>query len=199
MGKQSIFFLGGEGAAWIERNKDKIDTLNDPIIQAIRDSDIPVEEVLEIGCANGWRLKIIRNEYGCPAYGVDPGYGDINIDTGTADDLDWKDGTFNVVIYGFCLYLCDREDLFKIVLEGDRVLQEGGYLIIWDFHQDFPYSRPYEHKEGLLSYKMDYSKLWLANPAYYVVHRRIIQNTDNPDDRTAVTILKKDTALAWQS
>ncbi|MFZ0260417.1 MAG: hypothetical protein WAL36_10665 [Pseudolabrys sp.] len=58
-----------------------------------------------------------------------------NCHRATADDLSaFGPDTIDLLIYGWCLYLCDREDLFKIVTEGDRILKDSGYLVVYDFH-----------------------------------------------------------------
>lgn len=193
MGRQSEIFLKGEGRAWLKRNIDKVNRENDPVIAAIREAKIRPRKVYEIGAANGWRLEILRNEFECTAYGSDPGASQFDawVDCNTAEGSQFNTGAFDVVIYGFCLYLCDREDLFNIVAEGDRVLADGGYLIIWDFEPEAPCKVPYHHHDGIYSYKMNYARLWLANPAYSLFHKKI-SGVD-----TTVAILKKNLAGAW--
>jgi SAM-dependent methyltransferase len=192
--KQSEVFLAGEGVEWFERNKYKLNIYRDPVIRALDDNPIIIPyRVLEVGCADGWRLNLIRERFGCDIEGIDPG--SVDREPGTADDLSrFQTGKFNVVIYGFCLYLCDREDLSKIVSEGDRVLEDGGFLIIYDFHPDQPHKRKYKHREGIFSYKMDYSQLWLANPAYKT-YRRYLYGMDG--DIVSVVILRKDIDSGW--
>lgn len=201
MTKQSHIFSAGEGEAWMRRNKGGIFPEIDPVLAAIEETGIRPKTILEVGCANGWRIKILRERYKSDIYGVDPGAKSTlctvadPVTYGAAHHLGFNDAAFDMVIYGFCLYLCDREDLFQIAEEGDRVLKEGGHLIVYDFHQpDTSYSRPYSHRSGVRSFKMDHAALWLANPAYRLVHRRVL---DDGDNRTAVTILKKDTAGGW--
>ncbi len=36
-----------------------------------------------------------------------------------------------------------------------------------------PFARRYEHCDGMLAYHCDFAKLWLANPLYCIVRRRI--------------------------
>ena len=158
-------------------------------------SKIKPNSVLEIGCSNGWRLKLLEKKYKCMTTGVEPTpLTGGNILRGTADALPINQLTFDLVIYGWCLYLCDREDLFKIAAEGDRVLQEDGYLVIYDFHFNVPHRRKYKHKEGLFSFKYDHALLWLANPSYSL-YRRYIHGSGQ--DQTTVTILKKNTVKGW--
>ena len=193
--KQSQYFYHGEGAAWLERNQDKLTGTNDPVMEAIKLSGINPNSVLEIGCSNGWRLRLLEKRYKCMTTGVDPApMLTGNIMRGTADILPINTLTFDLVIYGWCLYLCDREDLFMIAAEGDRVLQEEGFLIIHDFHPTYSHKRKYKHKEGLFSFKMDHAQLWLANPSYSL-YRRYMHGSGV--EQTSVTILKKDSSKGW--
>lgn len=188
--KQSDIFLEGEGKAWLDRNKDKLGK-TDPVMDAMDRAGLVRGNVLEIGCSDGWRLRKLH-EIGWCAYGVDPLGHELGcISRGTADDLPHITGSMDVVIYGFCLYLCDREDLFKIASEGDRVLKDGGYLIIYDFANIVPVKKPYHHKEGVFSYKMEHERLWLWNPAYSLHSRATLE------DNTSVVILHKRLASAW--
>ena len=194
--KQVRAFLHGEGAAWLERNQSKLPPAVDPVTEAIKAADIPPNNgnVLEIGCANGWRLEQLKRLYGCHCTGVDPAAprNVPNLFQGAANSLPVSSDEFDFVIYGFCLYLVDREDLFVVAAEGDRVLRNFGYLIIHDFLPDYPNKVPYKHREGIFSYKMDYANLWLGNPAYSLFHRVIW-----PEEGTAVTILKKNLINGW--
>ena len=187
---QPTAFLKGEGKAWLDRNIDKLNKMtekDDPVIQAMIGCKLKPKSVLEVGCANGWRLNILRTIMGCEIYGLEPGLTtsfDGYIFQGVANEIPFFARTFDLIIYGWCLYLCDPEDYFKIAAEGDRVLQDGGHLIIHDFN-DYPiFKTKYKHKEGLWSYHYDFSKLWLSHPAYHVVGRTMQKDT-------SVTILKK--------
>lgn len=186
-------FRGGEGNAWLERNLGKIDIDGDPVLEVMKAIKIKPERVLEIGCANGWRLQEIKKRYGSVVNGIDPKENDSpGLYVGGAHDLSAFSSPFDLVIYGFCLYLCDRDDLFKIAMEGDRVLADGGTIIVYDFFARSPRSVKYKHKEGLLSYHFDYSLLWRLNPHYTVVKRHIVTAKD-----TEVVVLRKNTKRGW--
>lgn len=197
--KQSTAFYMGEAQAWLDRNKDKLPPDRDPVIDIIETAGISPHNVLEVGCGNGWRIDILAEKYGCSTWGIDPvvtpemGRKHGSIFTGAADKIGFRDSSFDLVIYGFCLYLVDREDLFKVAAEGDRVLKDGGYLIIQDFMPIAPYKVKYKHKDGIFSYKMDYSKLWLANPTYSLFGVA----TSNPVDDVGVIVLQKDINNGW--
>ena len=174
--KQSEAFFAGEGDAWLKRNINKIPPDHDPVQDAIERLGIKPTSVLEVGCANGWRLEQLVELYGCKCWGIDPAlrfphgpYGSKHkfIRTqATALNAFFSEGQFDLLIYGFCLYLCDPEDYFRIAMEGDRVLQEGGYLIVHDFYSSEPKRVPYHHKDGLYSHKMDFRTLWYWHPHY---------------------------------
>ena len=194
---QKHAFLNGEGDQWWDRNKDKVKyPPSDPVIRAVKMLPKP-NSILEIGCANGGRLHELHKLTGAECFGIDPSqkatderplYTDLI--QGTADELPFN-RTFDIVIFGFCLYLLDRECLFKAVSEADRVLADGGHLLIYDFYPEVPCSTPYEHLDGVTSYKMDYSRLFTSNPAYRVTSRW----TADKEEGTSVIILQKN--LAW--
>lgn len=176
--KQAQFFIDSEGDRWFERNAEKLGE-HDPVSKAIEQyvTDKP-QHVLEIGCSNGWRLAKLRDKYGCTVTGLDPSHAaaedarkrNVTVWTGTAAAMPLRSHAYDVVIYGWCLYLTDPEDWFRIVMEGDRVLKDGGYLIIHDFRMtgdDEPYARPYEHCEGLYSYHHHFQYFWRAHPWYF--------------------------------
>ncbi len=189
--RQARIFYHEEGSAWLERNKDKLTGEDDPVMEAIIQSKIKPRSVLEIGCSNGWRLKLLEKKFKCMTTGVEPAPMTTgNIMRGLAHELPINQLTFDLVIYGWSLYLCDREDLFRIAAEGDRVLQEDGYLLVYDFHSETPFKRKYKHKDGVFSYHMDHAKIWLANPTYSLYRRYM-------HDETSVTILRKNTEKAW--
>lgn len=195
--RQAQEFLAGEGEAWLDRNIHKIDPDNDPVLAALDQYKIVPTKVLEVGCANGWRLEIMERMWGCEVEGIDPCYASkrgpskAQVWAGTADNLFYSDKEYcDTIIYGWCLYLCDPEDYFKIALEGDRVLKDGGYLIVYDFHAEHHYKTPYKHKKGLFSYHYDFSKLWLSHPAYSLYGRQV-------QGETSVTILHKNLKNAF--
>lgn len=191
--KQAQAFMAGEGRAWLKRNIDKLTGENDPVLEAIDKYGLAPHDVLEVGCANGWRLKILEEKWGCNVFGIDPcikTHWPNKLMKGTARKLPCPNSTFDTVIYGWCLYLADPDDYFKIAMEGDRVLADRGLIIVYDFHADYPYKTPYKHKEGLFSHHYDFAKLWLSHPAYSLYGRTI-------QGETSVTILQKNLETAF--
>ena len=190
---QKETFLSGEGDHWYERNNWNIPTATteDPILKALNYCLITPMRVLEIGCADGWRLAEIERRYGCQSYGIDPSkqaitagqaeHPTLQLSVGTADALPAIEPV-DLIIFGFCLYLCDPQDLFKIAMESDRLLKDQGHIVVLDFHPPTGhYRNPYVHKEGVFSYKMDYSKLFSWHPAYCLIHQQLFHHQDRPE------------------
>jgi SAM-dependent methyltransferase len=210
---QKDIFLGGEGDAWFERNADKIARAenfdSDPVVTEIAAlaPSLPASgtRVLEVGCGPGGRLARLAQNRGFSCSGVEPSpkavafavaNHRIDVRVGTADALPYDAGSFDVVIFGFCLYLCDREDLFRIAAEADRVLKKPGWVVIQDFFSPTPSARAYRHKAGVSTFKMDYRSLFAWHPSYSVYCHRVLHHehggyTDDPDEWVAVSVLRK--------
>jgi ubiquinone/menaquinone biosynthesis C-methylase UbiE len=209
--KQKAVFSEGEGDAWFERNRTKLGSRPDEVEWAIESLQILPHRILEIGCSNGYRLEKLRMRFAAECVGVDPSeqaiangkssYPGLSLNVGTADALEFDNLAFDVVIFGYCLYLCDPSDYFRIATEADRVLANPGWLVILDFFTKSPRRRPYVHREGVYSHKMEFSRLFTANPAYRLLARRYCEHspefTYDPDEAVAVDILRKDWARAF--
>src|SRR6267154_2712557 len=132
--KQADIFAESEGDAWLDRNRALIG--RDPVSEAIDHLGLKPQRVLEIGCANGWRLAALRGKFDCEVHGVEPSMQGcieaavrgVTVWRITAESLPAGNETYDLVIYGFVLYLCDPVDLFSIVKESDRVLKDKGYV-----------------------------------------------------------------------
>jgi len=206
---QKFVFLESEGDAWYERNIENQNNIFDPQQDRIIPEllQLPLEpgmKILEIGCSNGLRLKWIKDNLELQCYGIEPSKKavqsatsqDLKVIQGTADSLLFEDDLFDLVIFGFCLYLCDRDDLFCIAKETDRVLKSPGWLIILDFFSPIPSSRLYHHNLSVTTHKMDYRKLFDWNTDYIcmthkVRHHNSDEYTDNIQNWVGLSILRK--------
>lgn len=208
---QKLVFLESEGDAWFDRNHDHVlsrDYANaDRVVQAltrISKQDDKKLRVLEIGCSEGHRLLWLERNLNVDVFGIEPSAkavalaqkNGLKVQQGSADKLPFDTGSFDVVIFGFCLYLCDRDDLFAIAAEVNRVLASAAWVIILDFHSESHSARAYHHKSGLFSYKMDYRQLFAWHPSYACFSHEIVGHetqglTDNKADWEAVSILRK--------
>jgi len=221
MNEQKALFLKGEGDQWSARNREALlarDPKNDAVLQVIAALQMTPKRVLEVGCADGWRLRGVEAQTGAACSGVEPSAEAVaaglklsahhDLKTGTADVLDFADGAFDMVVYGCCLTYCDRKDLFKVAQEGDRVLADGGFIVVYEFCTDIPYRNAYAHKPGAYCYKMRYADLFSWNPIYSVVHHQLVSHhnvvadlasaiPDRMDERIGITVLRKSVADAY--
>jgi SAM-dependent methyltransferase len=201
---QRQHFLDQEGDRWFDRNRAGLrSAAADPVLAVLSELP-PPRRLLEIGCADGWRLDHLRQRTGAECFGIEPSavavgegtrvFPGLSLSQGTADRLPFGDGNFDVVVFGFCLYLCDPSDHFRIAAEADRVLADGGWLLVYDFHPPGAWRNPYAHRPGLHSYKMDFSRMFSWHPSYQVHAVRRAERDGlpaAPDNRIAVTVLRK--------
>lgn len=208
-------FLAGEGDAWFSRNVDRLDSSydgsSDPLAIEVRTVVETFEphlrssvSVLEIGCSGGWRLSWLKREAGVRVAGIDPSADAVaaasakGIDArrASADELPFPNASFDIVVFGFCLYLCDRNDLFRIAAEAHRVTKDRAWIAILDFY-DVGYSvRTYRHRNGVVSHKMDNSMMFSWHPDYtlyrhMVFHHETGSITDSSDDWVAISTLRR--------
>jgi ubiquinone/menaquinone biosynthesis C-methylase UbiE len=205
MERQKAVFLDTEGDGYFTRNAGKlVPRGDDPVVEALARLGIGSRAALEIGAANGHRLVTLQEAMGCNGAGIDPSaaaveagraaFPDIDLRVGTADSLPFADAAFDLVIFGFCLYLVDPALHFRAVAEADRVLADGGHLVMVDFLPPFPYANPYAHVPGLNASKHEYSRMFTAHPAYTLVQRTLITAAGGvpaPDDRVSIDVLAK--------
>jgi SAM-dependent methyltransferase len=203
--KQRDVFLETEGDGYFTRNAGKLlPRGDDPVLLALGRLGLRARRVLEIGAANGHRLAALREAMGCEGADVEPSaaaveagraaFPTLDLRIGTADVLPFADASFDLVIFGFCLYLVDPSLHLRAVAEADRVLGDGGHLVIVDFLPPFPYANGYVHVPGLKASKHDYARMFTAHPGYALVHRQLIgaeAGVPGGDDRVTVDILAK--------
>jgi ubiquinone/menaquinone biosynthesis C-methylase UbiE len=206
--KQKETFLAGEGDAWFARNQSALtvrDWSRDPVsLKLASVLEGRGARVLEVGCGEGSRLEYLKNQFGHEVSGVDPSEKavaratsrGVRASQSTADLLAFPDASFDVVIFGFCLYLCDDSDLFRIAQEADRVLASPGWLLILDFDSPTPVYRPYHHAAGILSRKMDYKSMFSWSPAYTVAScdkfdHQTFRWTDDAGEWVSLACLRK--------
>lgn len=215
---QSEIFLQSEGDAWFARNKF---TLGDEIefqdVKSITRNLLPfkdqISEILEIGCGNGAKLRQLCAIFAANGSGIDPSSSAItsgrvesqkfsesigfNLQVSTAKDIPFEAKKFDVVYFGFCLYLVPRDELLRCISEADRVLRAGGFLVIQDFDPCLRKKNPYTHLPGLFSFKNSYSTFFTGGGHYYLVAKESFSHESNhfvteSDERISIEILYKE-------
>ncbi len=108
-------------------------------------SAFPGAKFCDMGCGDGRNLLLAKT-CGFKAYGVEitdeivrkasenlrgAGIGDLDIRTGTNDNIPFEDAFFDYMLsWNSCYYMGDRRDFSKYVSEFGRVLKKDGALIL---------------------------------------------------------------------
>lgn len=178
MTHQDTFFLEGEGDRWFRRNQralDNEDRFDWPLhLIDMLDGKDRIRTVAELGCANGWRLRSLKKKLGdAQFFGVEASQEaveegrrsspDIQICRGLLSDVPLKTPCDLVIVY-FVLHWVDRSSLSKSISEVDRMVKDGGILVLGDFLPHAPQRRRYHHapEQGVFTYKQDYARIFEA-------------------------------------
>jgi SAM-dependent methyltransferase len=175
--QQDRIFLDREGDNWFTRNSLGIENKKDKfdwpsyLIDLIEDKS-NIKKIAELGCSNGWRLQKLQEKYPeLELSGIDPSveaiedgrknFPNINLSQGLLSEVPFKE-EFDIVIVYFVLHWVDRPSLAKSIAEVDRVVRDGGFLIIGDFLPDHQQKTPYHHvtDEDIFTYKQDYPAIF---------------------------------------
>jgi SAM-dependent methyltransferase len=180
---QDAIFSASEGNRWFARNRATLqqhDHDRDIPLRLLELYDIHPQQILEIGAANGFRLAVLAKRYGARGVAVEPStdaiadgqrtFPTIEFVRGTAHELPLQE-SFELIIVNFVLHWIDRCHLLRSVAEIDRVLVNGGYLLIGDFFPSTPTKVPYHHlpHTAVYTYKQNYAALFLASGLYHSV------------------------------
>ncbi len=209
---QDKIFLEYESDSWFTRNKDVIvdDKRADHPLTLLELSGVKPKRVLEIGASNGWRLDLIEKRYGATCVGVEPSEkavadgnaryeGRVKMVRGVASDIPLEE-EFDLVIIHLVFHWVPREKLMKALSEVDRMVKDGGNLIVGDFDPDFATKTRYHHlpDEDIYTYKHDYASMFTATGLYREVARltydhktHLIDPAAAANDRAFDTLLHK--------
>lgn len=203
---QKNIFLKYEGNNYFRRNEHNSIDHNIRFIENLIAKKFKKNNyLLEIGCGNGRLLNSLSKKKNFILYGLDPSKKaiqtlkntSIKCRIGTADQLNYKSNFFDIVVFGFCLYLVDKSLLFNVASEVDRVLKKNGYILIYDFFKKKSKTYKYIYNKKILTHKMDFSKMFLWHPSYKIIfkkigdHKNIIKKTKNTNNAVSIILLKK--------
>lgn len=217
---QKDAFLKYEADNYFLRNKDvKYVGEDDVVLKVLREYNAQPKNVLEIGCSTGYRLHAISTFYNtAKTTGVEPSdeaikqgqsvYPEVKFIKGTADDMaTLGSASFDLVIIGFVLYVVDREILFKVISETDRVLADGGTLMIIDFFSEKPVRNHYQHIKDIeaYAYKQNYEEVFMASKLYHLLDKRSMSHSSKGYDlssdfydKYSLVTLRKDLTAGYK-
>lgn len=219
---QTNAFISYEADAWFERNKDYLNNYKvekDEVVNLIKQYRLNPGSLLEIGCSAGYRLNGIKNLLNtCEVHGVEPSdkaiafgkekFPSVNFTKSTADDLSaYADSSMDVIIVGFVFYVIDRQMVFKVIAEIDRVLKNNGLLIIVDFFSETSLKNQYQHIKDFSAYsfKQNYYEIFTSSKLYYLLDKSTLNHDTKEKDATedyfnkySITLLKKDILASYK-
>lgn len=219
---QKEAFIKYEADAWFDRNKEYLSHYKaeeDKVVNLIQKYDVQPTSVLEIGCSAGYRLNGIRSIHkNCKVQGIEPSQKAIDFGKGNFPEVDFVQGTadnlsafasnsMDVVIVGFVFYVIDREIVFKVISEIDRVLKNGGLLIIIDFFSETSLKTQYQHIKDFSAYsfKQNYYEIFTASKLYYLLDKSTLNHESKKLDASedyfnkySITMLKKDILASYK-
>jgi ubiquinone/menaquinone biosynthesis C-methylase UbiE len=111
------------------------------------------------------------------------------------------DQKYITFIVGFVFYVIDRELLFQSIAEIDRVLKNGGFVVIIDFFSEKTLKNNYAHISEFQAYafKQQYEDIFTSSHLYQLMDKTTLNHESSiPDVHTdfynlmSVTMLKKD-------
>ncbi|WP_348945381.1 class I SAM-dependent methyltransferase [Chitinibacter sp. FCG-7] len=202
-----------EGDQFFLRNEKKYEKNDKPEFVNLFSKYVKISDhVLEVGSGNGLHLAMLTERKNCKASALEPSalaiadgqakYPTISFYQGTAEKLPLADASVDFLFFGFCLYLIDRSLLCQVIAEADRVLKDGGFIGVVDFDPVTQHRRPYVHRSGIYSYKMNYASLFLAFPQYAEVEKHAFSHYDesfhlDQNERVAAWVLHKSLEQGW--
>ncbi len=170
-------WMESEGDNWFARNREALSSSHDKTLFLLELYGIKPRRVLEVGCANGYRLAALHEKYRCQVAGVEPSAAAIQDGQARWPFITFVRGTgdlfqlhqmFDVIIINFVFHWVPRTRLLKSVAQIDARLEDGGYLVIGDFGTKNYLKRKYHRRpqDNLFTYKQQYQNIYLATGQY---------------------------------
>jgi len=177
---QDQVFSESEADQWFLRNREalKAEWDKDLVLRLLSLYGLQPRSAVEVGAANGYRVASIQERLGVEvAVAVEPSvaavedgrsrFPQVRFVTGTAASID-LDEQFDLVIVNGVLTWIDRATLFRSLAEVDRLVRDGGFLILGDFFPSNPTKVRYHHRpeDELFTYKQSYAGAFIASGLY---------------------------------
>ncbi len=98
----------------------------------------------------------------------------IKIKLGTADKIPFQKDYFHIILFSFCLYLCDSNLLTKIINETLRVTKKNSFIVVFDFFSKKKLHYNYKHILNSKIRIMDNSKIFKSNKKIKLINEKKI-------------------------
>lgn len=172
-----------EADAYFQRNRMALDDMEisaeDQVIKLMLPFLRAGDRVLDLGCANGWRLR--RLSVAMPALGLIAGIdlsllalqdglrkGSNTLALADVTALPVRSGSVDCVVLGWVCYATGRRSALAVLAEVERVIREDGIVVVLDFLPDRPTENPYHHPgaEAIRVVKSDFAGVLVAYGGY---------------------------------
>ena len=163
-----------------------------PSIRCILDNPwLITKSILEIGAGNGHALARIHNITKAKCYGIEPSiaackhgnenFNGIQLYEGSAEKypLELQRKKYDLIIFGGVLFHLPPKNFFKVIGNALDVINENGYIMIFDFHnQGAPIYRKYKHEDNQYVYKYDHEKILSMHPSFRLTYSKILLSNE---------------------
>lgn len=190
---------------YFERNKNiKEDVHNSTIYLKNLLKNEEIETICEVGCFTGIQLNYLCNEFNCKGIGIDASeksilkakkkYKNILFKQGVSTTLELEDDSFDLMCFGFFLYILSNKDYNKSIEQAKKKLKKGKFLYIFDF--DSISKKKCKHDNNINITKRDYSyiegfKLLEKKVYYELFNTESNFSYTNEENRMSLWLFKK--------
>ena len=173
-----------EADKWFLRNMHKLfdNSFDGRIINLVKNNNLKADKILEIGCANGYKLnqysKLLKSKKN---YGIDLSkkaivngkkkYKNLNLLNISSLEIDKIKLNFDLIICGHFLYHLDRELIFHQFNLIYKKINKNGILLIHDFDPLFKHSNRDINTKNLISYKMSYDNFLVESGLFEMIYK----------------------------
>jgi SAM-dependent methyltransferase len=171
-----------------------------------------LQQVLEVGCSNGFRLHWLQQlglqvaGFDISAQAIADGQQRYHLPQLFAPENIsemWRSGeltrrlppeSFDCIIFGHCLYVVSPTALADLVATTMRLLKPGGIVVIFDF-ESVPQRQPYHHAPHLCVYKMPFANLFTGLPQMKCIYQQVMDHSGeasvgNPKEDCALSVIR---------
>lgn len=163
-----------------------------PSVRCMLDNSwLKPKSILEIGSGNGHALARIHEITNAECYGIEPSsaackYGNenfkgIKLFEGSAENYptELRTKKYELIIFGGVLFHLPPQNFFKVFGNALDVIEEDGYIMIFDFHnQGAPIYRKYKHEDDQYVYKYDHEKILSMHPSFRLTYNKILLSNE---------------------